>query len=124
MSASLIPASSSMLQASRKSMRNSSGNSVKGWEIDPQTWVDEWRRMHPVKPAQCVASNLNAPLKTVEKWFAGTSRPSFDWFGPILCAYGLGFVVAGIPAPTPWLDDAAREERRQKLLAAPQGIAA
>ncbi|WP_336488320.1 hypothetical protein [Methylobacterium nigriterrae] len=103
-------------------MRKSGGNLTKGWEINPQRWVDEWRRIHPVKPAQCVAENLSAPPKTVEKWFAGTSRPSFDWFGPILCVYGLGFVVGGIPAPTPWLDDAAREERRQQLLAAREDI--
>ena len=103
-------------------MRKSGGNVTQGWEINPQLWVEEWRRIHPIKPAQCVAENLSAPLKTVEKWFAGTSRPSFDWFGPILCVYGLGFVVGGMSAPTPWLDDAAREERRQQLIAAREDI--
>jgi hypothetical protein len=78
--------------------------------------------MYPVKPAQCVADRLNAPIRTVEKWFAGESRPSFDWFGPILCAYGLAFVVAGIPAPTPWLDDAARADRHARLMAKREAI--
>ncbi|GLS45112.1 hypothetical protein GCM10007884_31010 [Methylobacterium brachythecii] len=103
-------------------MRKSGLEDTQGWVIDPQLWVDEWRRIHPVKTAQCVAEQLNAPVRTVEKWLSGESRPSFDWFGPILCAYGLGFVAAGMPNPAPWLDDHARDERRAAILAKRQAL--
>ena len=103
-------------------MEKSGKDKTQGWVIDPTRWVEEWRRIHPVKPAQCVASSIDAPVRTVEKWFSGESRPSFDWFGPILCAYGLSFVAAGMASPAPWLDDAAREEQRARLLEQRQAI--
>ena len=108
---------SPMSKTSGIGMRKSGKSEAQGWVINPTSWIDEWRRLHPVKPVQCVAERINAPVRTVEKWFSGDSRPSFDWFGPILCAYGLGFVVAGMARPAPWLDDMAREERRAALLA-------
>lgn len=114
--------STPMQTASEKDVRKSGCIDTQGWVIRPQCWVDEWRKLHPNKPAQCVAERLNAPVRTVEKWFTGESKPSFDWFGPILCAYGLGFVVAGIPEPTSALSDAAREEYRQHLLAERENI--
>ncbi len=98
-------------------MKRSGESATLGWSIHPQGWVDEWRRLHPVKPVQCVAGRIGAPIKTVEKWFSGESRPSLDWVGPILNAYGLSFIVTGMAAPAPWLNDAARDERRARLLA-------
>ena len=103
-------------------MRKSGRKNTQGWVIKPQHWVEEWKRLYPTKPAQCVADQLNAPLRTVEKWFSGETRPSFDWFGPILCQYGLSFVIGGMADPTPWLDDLAREERTRRLLAERQSI--
>lgn len=103
-------------------MRKSGPSDTQGWVIEPRTWVAQWRKMHPVKPAQCVATEINAPIRTVEKWFSGEAKPSLDYVGPILNRYGLGFVIGAMAAPLPWLDDLAREERKQKLLAERQAI--
>ncbi|WP_251982367.1 hypothetical protein [Methylobacterium sp. B1] len=78
--------------------------------------------MHPAKPAACVAREINAPIRTVEKWFKGETKPSLDYVGPILNRYGLAFVVGAMANPLPWLDDLAREERKLKLLAERQAI--
>ncbi len=123
--ASFIPGhslSSPMLTASGKDMRKSGIGDTQGWVIKPQLWVDQWRKLHPVKPVQCVAEAINAPARTVEKWFAGEAKPSLDYVGPILNRYGLGFIVGAMAAPLPWLDDLAREERKRKLLAERQAI--
>ncbi|WP_244625641.1 hypothetical protein [Methylobacterium mesophilicum] len=82
----------------------------------------QWRQIHPVKTAQCVAESINAPARTVEKWFSGEAKPSVDYVGPILNRYGLGFIVGAMAAPLPWLDNLAREERKLKLLAERQAI--
>ena len=103
-------------------MEKSGLNGTQGWVIDTQVWVENWRKLYPHKPARRVAADLKAPVRTVEKWFTGESRPSFDWFGPILNRYGLAFVVAGMARPLPWLDDLAREERKRQLLAERQAI--
>ena len=103
-------------------MRKSGRDDTLGWVIHTQHWVVEWKKLYPSKPAHCVAERLNAPVRTVEKWFSGEARPSFDWFGPILCAYGLGFVIGGMSDPAPWLDNLAREERTQRLMAERQAI--
>lgn len=98
-------------------MRESGAKAPKvGW-IDAQLWVEEWRRLHPVKPVHCVAGRLDAPARTVEKWFAGAA-PSLAWFGAILAAYGPGFVLAGMRNPPAWLNDAARREKRERLMQA------
>ncbi len=103
-------------------MRESGSNDTQGWVIEPQRWVDQWRKMHPAKPAACVAREINAPIRTVEKWFKGETKPSLDYVGPILNRYGLAFVVGAMANPLPWLDDLAREERKLKLLAERQAI--
>ncbi|MFY9293318.1 MAG: hypothetical protein WAP03_21855 [Methylorubrum rhodinum] len=103
-------------------MRESGGNDTQGWVIDTQVWVDAWRRMYPSKSALMVARDLDAPARTVEKWFSGEAKPSFDYWGKILNRYGLGFVVAGMATPLPHLDDLAREERRARLIAERQSI--
>lgn len=103
-------------------MRKSGGTDTQGWVIKPRLWVDQWRRMYPASTAKCVAADLQAPIRTVEKWFSGEAKPSLDYVGPILNRYGLSFVVGAMAAPLPWLDDLAREERKQKLLAERQAI--
>lgn len=118
----LARTSSSMPAVSRKDMRKSGTEESRGWVIKPQLWVDQWHKLHPVKPAQCVAEAIDAPVRTVEKWFAGEAKPSLDYVGPILNRYGLAFVVGAMAAPLPWLDDLAREERKRKLLAERQAI--
>ena len=96
-------------------MRNSGAKSRKLGMIDTQLWVNEWRRVHPVKPAAAVADMLGAPVRTVEKWFSGQSSPSLTWIGPIFCAYGASFVLAGMRNPPMWLREADRQERRARL---------
>lgn len=108
--------SSSVQTASGKMMRRSGVKVAHFAAIDSQLWVDEWRRIHPVKPQQCVADMLDAPVRTVEKWFNGSARPSFDWWGPIMHSYGPEFFAAGMHTPPEWLDNAARLERKQRLL--------
>ena len=103
-------------------MRKSGETDTQGWVIKPQLWVDQWRRMYPASPAKSVASDLDAPIRTVEKWFSGEAKPSLEYVGPILNRYGLGFVVGAMTAPLPWLDDLAREERRRSLLAEREAI--
>lgn len=103
-------------------MRKSGTEDTQGWVIKPQLWVDQWRKMHPVAPAKCVARDIDAPVRTVEKWFSGEAKPSLDYVGPILNRYGLAFVVGAMANPLPWLDDLAREERKLKLLAERQAI--
>lgn len=98
-------------------MGKSGGADTQGWVIKPQHWVAQWRQIHPVKPVQCVAESLNAPPRTVEKWFSGEAKPSLDYVGPILNRYGLAFIVGAMAAPLPWLDDLAREEQTRALLA-------
>lgn len=98
-------------------MRKSGGADTQGWVIKPQLWVAQWRQIHPIKPVQCVAESLNAPPRTVEKWFSGEAKPSLDYVGPILNRYGLAFVVGAMAAPMPWLDDLAREEETRALIA-------
>ena len=97
-------------------MRRSGGKFAHFAAIESQLWVDEWRKIHPVKPQQCVADMLDAPVRTVEKWFTGTARPSFDWWGPIMHSYGPEFFAAGMRTPPAWLDSAARRERKLRLL--------
>lgn len=87
-----------------------------GW-IDTQLWVREWRRLHPHKATAIVADRLGAPMKTVEKWFAGGSSPSLTWVGAIMAEYGPAFVAKGFARPPSWLSDAARLERRRQLAA-------
>lgn len=118
----LARTASSMPAVSRKDMRKSGTEESQGWVIKPQLWVEQWHKLHPVKPAQCVAEAIDAPVRTVEKWFAGEAKPSLDYVGPILNRYGLAFVVGAMAAPLPWLDDLAREERKRKLLAERQAI--
>lgn len=103
-------------------MRKSGADDTQGWVIDTQVWVDAWRRMYPSKPAMQVAKALSARPRTVEKWFSGEAKPSFEYWGKILNRYGLGFVVSGMAKPLPHLDDLAREERRARLLAERQAI--
>lgn len=103
-------------------MRKSGYGDTQGWVIRPQHWVRHWRKLHPVKPAQCVAERIGAPARTVEKWFSGEAKPSLDYLGQIIGAYGLGFVLAGMTSPPPWLDDLAREERHRQLMAERQAI--
>ncbi|AWN43139.1 hypothetical protein [Methylobacterium durans] len=79
--------------------------------------MDEWRRLHPLKPVQTVAGNLGAPARTVEKWFSGQACPSLVWVGPIFSAYGPEFLVAGMRSPPAWLREAARQEKRRRLAA-------
>lgn len=113
---------SSMLTASRNEMRKSGQDDTQGWVIRPQRWVQQWRRIHPTKTAQCVAANIGAPLRTVEKWFSGEAKPSLDYVGQIVGVYGFGFLVGAMLCPPPHLDDLAREERKQRLLAERQAI--
>jgi len=115
-------AAPSMHTASGSNMRKSGYDDTQGWVIEPQRWVAQWRQLHPVKPAHCVAEAINAPPRTVEKWFSGEAKPSLDYVGPILNRYGLAFVVGAMANPLPWLDDLAREERKLKLLAERQAI--
>jgi len=103
-------------------MRKSGHTDTQGWVINPQAWVDQWRRIYPASTAKRVASDLQAPIRTVEKWFSGEAKPSLEYVGPILNRYGLAFVVGAMANPLPWLDDLAREERKQKLLAERQAI--
>ncbi|KNY21713.1 hypothetical protein AKJ13_15890 [Methylobacterium sp. ARG-1] len=116
------PSSSPMFTASGNDMRKSGSSDTQGWVIEPQRWVAQWRQIHPVKAAQCVAEAINAPARTVEKWFSGEAKPSLDYVGPILNRYGLAFVVGAMANPVPWLDDLAREERKLKLLAERRAI--
>jgi len=103
-------------------MRKSGCDDTQGWVIKPHRWVEQWRELYPSKAAQCVATDLGAPLRTVEKWFSGESKPSFEYWGPILNRYGLAFVVGAMSAPLPYLDDLAREDRKRRLLAERQAI--
>ena len=114
--------STPMHTASGNDMRKSGGTDTQGWVIKPQLWVDQWRRMYPASTAKRVAADLQAPIRTVEKWFSGDAKPSLDYVGPILNCYGLSFIVGAMTAPLPWLDDLAREERKLKLLAERQAI--
>lgn len=103
-------------------MRESGGKHTQGWVIDPAYWVVQWRQIHPFKTAQCVAENLNASPRTVEKWFSGEAKPSLDYVGPILNRYGLAFIVGAMAAPLPWLDDLAREEETRALEAKKEAL--
>jgi hypothetical protein len=96
-------------------MRKSGEIARKFGRIDPQRWGAEWRRLHPVKPVETVAGRLSAPVRTVEKWFDGSCAPSLYWLGEILHAYGPEFLAAGMSDPPPWLERAARQERRARL---------
>lgn len=114
--------STPMHTASGNDMRKSGHTDTQGWVIKPQAWVDQWRRIYPASTAKRVAADLQAPIRTVEKWFSGEAKPSLEYVGPILNQYGLAFVVGAMANPLPWLDDLAREERKQKLLAERQAI--
>lgn len=103
-------------------MRKSGLNDTQGWVIKTQRWVEQWRQLHPNKPALCVAERIGAPNRTVEKWFSGEAKPSLDYIGQIVGAYGLGFVVHAMANPPTHLDDLAREERRLNLMAERQSI--
>ncbi len=98
-------------------MSKSGPDEVQGWTINSQHWSNQWKRLHPVKTAECVSARIGAPISTVKKWLAGEVKPSLDYVGPILNRYGLAFVVGAMAAPLPWLDDLAREEETRALLA-------
>ncbi len=115
-------AATSMHTASGNDMRKSGHTDTQGWVIKPQAWVDQWRRIYPASTAKRVAADLQAPIRTVEKWFSGEAKPSLDYVGPILNRYGLAFVVGAMAAPLPWLNDLAREETKRQLLAERQAI--
>lgn len=100
-----------MTRSSEGLMRKSGYKSPKVGYFDPQIWVSEWRRLHPVKTALTVAAQLGAPLRTVEKWLAGVSLPSIQWVGAILDIYGPGFVARAFRRPPDWIVAAARAER-------------
>lgn len=96
-------------------MRNSGSKFRKVGMFDTQLWVDEWRRVHPIKPAALVAQNLGAPVRSVEKWFSGEASPSLKWIGPIFTMYGATFVLRGMRNPPAWLCEASRREQRERV---------
>lgn len=120
--ATLDRATSSMSRASGSLMCRNREKFTQRWVIDTQCWVDGWRRMYPHKPAYYVARDLGAPLRTVEKWFTGEAGPGRSLFGPVLCQYGLAFVLSGMPSPADHLRDLARAETRARLLAEREAI--
>lgn len=98
-------------------MRKSGPDEIQGWIIQVQHWSSQWKRIHPIKTAECVSEQIGAPVTTVKKWLKGEVKPSLDYVGPILNRYGLAFVVGAMEAPLPWLDDLAREEETRALMA-------
>lgn len=107
--------SASMRSVSEKDVSKSGPDQVQGWTINSQHWSEQWKRLHPVKTAECVSERIGAPVSTVKKWLKGEVKPSLDYVGPILNRYGLAFIVGAMASPLPWLDDLAREEETRAL---------
>jgi hypothetical protein len=97
-------------------MRKSGSFFPKFGGIDTQVWGVFFATRHPVKTAQCVAANIGASERTVEKWLDGTSTPNMHAFGRLVAAYGPEFLAACFPG-CDWLSAASRAARRENLSA-------
>lgn len=83
-------------------------------EADPALAVAFLRRAHPFKTAQAASAKTGIPADTIRKWFEG-SKPSYLHFLRLICAYGPEFLVAVLPNPPAWLDEARGWERQRQL---------
>lgn len=80
-------------------------------------WAGLFRRIHPVKTAECVAAEIGAPVRSVENWIAGTAQPSLRWLRALARAYGWPVLMACFPG-LPCLSEAAHQARLAEAQAA------
>lgn len=112
--------SSSMSQASRKSMRKS-GEALRSFGvIEPQFFAERvatfLRMMHPQKTADSVAADTGIPTKTVAKWLQGAAGPTGRYYHQLLGAYGFELYVYVNPdASSAEMREAARIQHQHRL---------
>lgn len=102
----------------------SGGKSATCGGIDRHIWRTLFSRLHPAKTAECVAARIGAPQRSVERWLAGESNPSLEWFLVILDRYGPQALAELLPDPAPWLAAAARAQRLAELAERQREVAA
>jgi hypothetical protein len=81
-------------------------------ELDPDGCRAFLRRAY-AKPAEA-AADLGESVRTVEKWFDGTSLPGFRGTLKLILAHGPDFIRAVAKPPPAWLspEDVAAERAR------------
>ena len=91
-------------------MKSHGKNTKVRFLADPAALAAFWRRLYPVKTADCVADMLGAPKTTVESWLAGPSLPSTAWWFRIVDVWGPAVMVEAHVAPPAWLIALARAQ--------------
>lgn len=93
-----------------------------------ETLVDFLRALYPRKTAESVSADLaglgkGVAASTVAKWLERASVPAGETVLDLIALYGPGFLRVVAPG-LPWVDDAAKQQRRAELHAAQAALEA